>query len=264
MKRGRFLAAGIGLPVLAPSESWSGRKEHSHGKKRQDRRTSLFARRMAGDPARLGEARKMAKAALDGLRSVQVMQLYLGSDPRLKPALSPRQSSILALLAEQFRLTNPDLQDVMNVADVYQRLLHRLNRLERTSFRMVTNAVASQGRGPGGGDTFGYVRPEQPDLIYLNEMYFSLTGKGGPSGVDEMHILQPLDSRAEVILHEAVHGLFRAGAAGAVHRDVDRGGTLEADDKTGYPQIKTYSQAIGDAYVYGRFAHAVYSLQKGN
>lgn len=235
---------------------------------------------------------RMAQIAEQAVRDLlpAVMHMRQLSDPRLSPTLTQRQSDVFRFLQTQFRLpANPDYQDVANVADAFQRIHRRLASLNRNMFRMVTAAVANAESNREGGDTFGYVDPSQPNVIFLNEMYFSL-GSGRamhtpappprsvqrqpprlgsstpPRGVvtsplDEMHILHPTPFRAGVILHEAVHLAY--GADGAVHRAV-RGGTAvrEGGGSDAFPEIRSYMQAIGDAYVYERFAKAVYALRQ--
>ncbi|HUI56066.1 MAG TPA: hypothetical protein VLY04_13915 [Bryobacteraceae bacterium] len=230
-------------------------------------------------------AGKMANAAMLAVRSLQhvVNIRHVSTDPRTKLALSPEQAKVLNFLRAQFRVSepDPDPQEVLNVTTAYERISKRLITLSRNSFRMVTGAVAQQVAGNAGGDTFGYVVDEHPDTIYLNETYFSTTGSGrelpgpqprslpkpgmGPGkGVvttpaEGMHILYSLSFRAGVILHEAVHLTYPS--EGPVHRAIRGGAKIQEDDNgaVGFPQVKSYLQAIGEAYVYERFAAAVYN-----
>jgi len=208
-----------------------------------------------------------------------LIRMKLLTDPRLRPVPSRDQSDVLRFLDAQFCLSNPDPQDVVNVADAFRRIQQRLSSLNRHLFRMIGQAVANQEAGRSGGDTFGYFDPQQPNLIFLSETYFSLgSGRNRPAAAarprvqgtapqravvttlpDEIHVLQPLSVRAGVILHETVHMLY--GADGEVHRAIRDGTTIaEGGGDVGFAQIKTFTQAMDDAYVYERFANAVYAL----
>ncbi|MCB1791255.1 MAG: hypothetical protein KDJ24_13240 [Gammaproteobacteria bacterium] len=233
--------------------------------------------------AALQLARQMAQGTAQALRSLQfpAMRSHVlrPADPRLAAQPSQRQARVRALLVTHFRLRGFDPFDVLNLTDGYRRLHRRLMRLDRGSFRMVTSQVANSVAAGGGGDTFGYVMPDD-DHIYLNETYFSLGGGAAtdPSsrgtgavrsrtgrsevvaGGGDVHVQQSLPVRAGVILHEATHLVF--GADGAVHRAINAGTsiTVSGDDCThGYPQIMTLTQAIGDAYVWEKFAHCVHA-----
>jgi hypothetical protein len=199
-------------------------------------------------------------------------------DPRLVPALPRQQATVLRYLQIQFRVSNPGFLEVMNVADGFQRIQQRLSSLRRDSFRMVTQAVTNAESGRAGGDTFGYVMPEQPDFIFLNDTYFSLgvvraqpapRPQPHPSGprravvtpvLEEVRVLQDLPTRAGVVLLETVHLVM--GADGAVHRAVRYGTTTSSGSgDVPFPEVHTYLQALGDAYVWERFARAVFALQ---
>lgn len=212
------------------------------------------------------------------------MHVVSERDPRTPGRSSPYQSRVLSLLGIHFRLSLPAPQEVDDLREAYQRIHKRLTSLKRGSFRLVTHEVVKREAGSAGGDTFGYVLPEKPNTIFLNETYFSLprqpaggtTHKPNPftqprlgavrghveveqAGVRIQH---PRIERASVILHEAIHLCY--GAAGAIHRALRRGenvGTSGQDCNVGYPQISNYNAAIGDAYVFERFAHCVYQAQ---
>jgi len=225
----------------------------------------------------------MARKAMLAVQSLQhVVNLrHVSGDPRTTPRFSPEQARTLTFLRAQFRVTEPDPQEVLNVTTAFELIWKRLAKLGRQSFRMVSGEVAKQVAGQAGGDTFGYVVDGQPDTIYLNETYFSTTGSGRPSPgpqprqsvkpgtvpgkavvtipADEVHILQPLSFRAGVVLHEAVHLVYPS--EGPVHRALRYGAVLQGYDggETGFAEVKSYLQAIGEAYVYERFARAVYT-----
>ncbi len=224
---------------------------------------------------------RMATRTEQAVRSIVPLLIRMKNltDPRMGPVLTRSQSDMLRFLDAQFRLSNPDPQDAMNIADAFQRIRQRLGTFSRSHFRMVSQAIASQESNRSAGDTFGYFDPQQPNLIYLNEMYFSRgSGRDQPAPVprprvqpagrqravvttlpEEMHILYSLDERAGVILHETVHMLY--GADGAVHRAVRDGTAIaEAGGDVGFPQIRSFMQATSDAYVYERFAKAVNAL----
>lgn len=233
-------------------------------------------------------ASKMAKTTADVLASVRQDQIRMHAvserDPRIPRRLSPYQSRVLSLLGVHFRLRLPAPQEVDDLREAYQRIHKRLTSLKRGSFRLVTHAVVKREAGSAGGDTFGYVLPEKPNTIFLNETYFSLPRqparriKPNPnpfiqprSGAVRGHvevqeagvrIQHPRIERASIILHETTHLCY--GAAGAVHRALRRGanvGTGSQDCNVGYPQITNYNVAIGDAYVFERFAHCVYQAR---
>ena len=234
-------------------------------------------------------ARGMARLARDGLDSVrqpQIRQHVLRQpDPRLGGSLSPQQSTIESLVTTQFKLSLPDPLEVMNLREAFHRIHQQLVRLGRESFRMVSHQVANAGSASG-GDTFGYVIRGQ-NLIYLNETYFGSSAPGGdrPSAavanrasdprtggrrgivtVDQagIRLIHSREKRASIILHEAVHLCY--GAVGAVHRalragqDVD---TATVNCGAGFPQISSYTAALGDAYVYARFARCIYRSRSG-
>ncbi len=229
-------------------------------------------------------ASKMAKTTADVLGSVRQDQIKMHvvseHDPRIPGRLSPYQLRVLSLLSIHFRLNLPAPQQVNELHEAYQRIHKRLTSLKRGSFRLATYEVVKREAGSAGGDTFGYVLPEKPNTIFLNETYFSLprqpayrtTPKPNPfiqprTGAVRGHVeveqagvrvQHPRIERASVILHEAIHLCY--GAAGAIHRALRRGenvGTSSQDCNVGYPQISNYNVAIGDAYVFERFAHCV-------
>lgn len=236
-------------------------------------------------------ARGIARTTAEALRSVQQPQIKMRAvtepDPRIASGLSPYQSRVLSLLSIHFKLSLPAPQEVMDIRDAYQRILKRLIGLRRQSFKLVADAVVRKVAGSGRGDVFGYVISQGSKTIYLNETYFSLTQQGtsqtkpnpnpftGPrTGAVRGHveveqsgvrITYSREIRAGVILHETVHLCY--GADGAIHRALRYGAnvtTSNEDCNAGYPQIKDYNAAIGDAYVYERFAHCVYQAQKNH
>ena len=76
-------------------------------------------------------------------------------------------------------------------------------------------------------------------------------------------MLSSITERGAAILHEGVHSLFGGGAAGTIHRGIQHGDE-PPDDNDGtaaFPQIKTYGQAVMDAYVIARFARLIYEGQ---
>lgn len=234
-------------------------------------------------------AMEMAQLTRDGLASItpsQTRQHVLREpDPRLSRGLNPHQARILSLLTLHFRLNPPEPTEIMNLRDAYLHIHQRLSALQQSSFRIVSHNVANSGDRGAGGDTFGYVIPGQ-DFIYLNETYFSLTQRpesplttntgNSPTGTgtgrvrgtvtvdpDSMRIITSLEERASIILHETVHLCY--GAAGAVHRALRSGENIDIgtiDCNIGFPQISSYSAALGDAYVYQRFARCVYRLTR--
>lgn len=233
--------------------------------------------------AALQRAREMAATTAQALGTLQGAairrQVVRPSDTRLTARPSNLQARIRVLLGTHFRLPNPGAFDVLNLVDGYRRLHRRLMRLNRQSFRMVTAQVADGVAQGGAGDTFGYVLPDDRNTIYLNETYFSLGGGTAPAGPASggtvtrtrrsvvqaggggVHIQQPLPVRAGVVLHETAHLVF--GANGAVHRAINAGtpNTIGSTNCSAtYPQIMTLTQAMGDAYVWERFAHCVHAV----
>ncbi len=229
---------------------------------------------------------RMAKDGLDSIRQPQIRQHVLRPpDPRLGRPLSPQQTNIESLLTTYFKLRMPDPLEVMNLQDAFHRIHQRLLGMGRESFRMVSHQVANDSSEPG-GDTFGYVITGQ-NLIYLNETYFggaspggstpgatninsaTTPGSGGRRGIVSVdpagiRLVHSREKRASVILHETVH--LCCGAAGAIHRALRAGEDVDTETiscRTGFPQISSYRAAIGDAYVYARFARCIYRSRSG-
>jgi hypothetical protein len=229
-------------------------------------------------------ARRFAQTTAQALQSLRSQQIRAHvsrqPDPRLARGPTPGQATILSLLRIHFKLQTPDPQEVMNLAEAYGRIHRKLAGLTRQSFRLVTDVVARAGAGSGGGDTFGYVIPGQPNTIYLNETYFSMqTESGGAASAQRssspaptsgrvrglvqpdhagMRVQHSLNERAGVILHETVHLVY--GADGAVHRALRNRERVDTDTVTchaGFPQITSYRAAMNEAYVYTRFARCV-------
>ena len=238
---------------------------------------------------------EMAMTTANGLDSVVSQQIRTyprtEPDPRISSGLSPSQARILSLLEIHFRLQLPDPEGVANLRDAYRRIHERLASLRRTSFRLVSDAVARRVSGEGRGDTFGYVMGVTLP-IFLNERYFSQIPQHERPGIRASRTLaggvgQPSsgrrvpgtvryvvegggagffvgppptrEDRAGVILHEAVHTCYRAD--GAVHRAISSGErvtSLTADCNVGYEQITTHTAALNDAYVFQRFASCVH------
>ena len=242
-------------------------------------------------PLRL--ACKMARMTADALDSVRQDQIKMHAasepDPRIPRRLSPYQSRVLSLLGVHFRVRLPAPQEIDNLYIAYQGIHKRLTRLKRTSFRLVTDAVARQQTETVGGDIFGYVLPGNPNTIFLNETFFSLARQpsrqtrpkpnpfiqprtGAVRGHVEVEeggerVIYSREFRAGTILHEATHLRFGFGAAGAVHRALRHGTNVDTgnpDCTVGFPQITSYTAAIGDAYVYERFARCVYNARRTN
>lgn len=235
-------------------------------------------------------AREMARLTRDGLDSIRQSQIRRHAltqpDPRLAGSLNQRQSRILSLLTTHFKLRLPDFIEVMNLREAYHRIHQRLIGLGQGSFRMVTHRVANSSR-VAGQDTFGYVMLGK-NFIYLNETYFSRpqqpqsprtanarnpaadtrTGRGrGTVRVDQagIRIIYSREKRASIILHEAVHLCY--GAAGAVHRALRSGEDIDTETvncDAGFSQISNYLAALGDAYVYARFARCIYRSRGPN
>ena len=168
--------------------------------------------------------------------------LMPGADPRLS---SKEDKATVALFEAHFKSSK--MRDVQDVEGDFQLILAALNGLGKSSFRVVTNAVAD---GQTKGDTYAFVEGRAP-VIHLAERYFDkpkvMTTKSKRSTVSV--VIPPISEakKARLLVHEAAH--FKLGAKHA-------GGVFGVDEQNcagGFP-VKSFRQATDNAYVYGHFA----------
>jgi len=180
-----------------------------------------------------------------------------GVDKRVQKKLTDPHSALLILICQHFKIKKPGPLDVKNILDSYRKIRKTLRSYDRDLFRLVSEKTAKE-HMESGGDFFGYVIPGDT-TIYLNEVYFVFS-KPTETGLQTKPYVSP-SFCADALIHEIFHVCYSSN--GVIHRALTAKSmkVSELDNiscESGYTQVKTNLQAMGEAYVFHHFSKCVY------